>query len=58
MQWISKGIPLSYAVEALRKCVVLGAGIPEMRTQMLVMLGFGVVFLAVAIPVFARATTR
>ncbi|MDM7998507.1 MAG: ABC transporter permease [Dehalococcoidia bacterium] len=58
MQWISKGIPLSYAVEALRKCIVLGTGIPEMRTEMLVMLGFGVVFLAVAVPVFNRATTR
>ena len=58
MQWISKAIPLSYAVEALRKCIVLGTGIPEMRTEMLVMLGFGIIFLAIAVPVFGRATTR
>lgn len=58
MQWISKAIPLSYSVEALRKCMVLGTGLSGMTTEMLVMLGFGIVFLVIAVPVFNRATTR
>jgi ABC-2 type transport system permease protein len=58
MQWISKGLPLTYAVEALRKCIVLGTGITGMMPEVWVMLGFGVVFTAVAIPVFNRVITR
>jgi len=58
LQWISKIIPLTYSVEALRKCIVLGTGISGMTTEVWVMLAFGVVFLAIAIPVFGKATTR
>jgi ABC-2 type transport system permease protein len=58
MQWISKGLPLTYAVEALRKCIVLGTGISGMMTEIWVMLGFGVIFTVIAIPVFNRAITR
>jgi ABC-2 type transport system permease protein len=58
MQWISKGLPLTYAVEALRKCVVLGTGMSGMMTQIWVMLGFGVIFTVISIPVFNRAITR
>jgi ABC-2 type transport system permease protein len=58
MQWISRGLPLTYAVEALRKCVVLGTGISGMMTEIWVMLGFGVIFTVISIPVFNRAITR
>jgi ABC-2 type transport system permease protein len=58
MQVISKGLPLTYAVEALRKCMVLGTGVSGMMTEVWVMVGFGVVFTAIAIPVFNRAITR
>jgi ABC-2 type transport system permease protein len=58
LQWISKVIPLTYSVEALRKCVVLGTGLSGMTTEVWVMLAFGVVFLTIAIPVFGRVTTR
>ena len=58
MQWISRVLPLTYAVDALRKCMVLGTGISGMMTEILVMLGFGVVFIAVAIPVFRKVITR
>jgi len=58
MQWISKILPLTYAVAALRKCIVLGTGINGMLPQIWIMLGFGVVFTAVAIPVFNRVITR
>jgi hypothetical protein len=36
-------------VACLRKCIALGIGIPEMRTEMSVMLGFGVMLLVVAV---------
>ena len=58
MQWISKAIPLTYAVGALRKCIVLGTGMSGMLTEVWVMLGFGVLFTAIAIPVFSRVITR
>jgi ABC-2 type transport system permease protein len=58
LQWISKVIPLTYSVEALRKCIVLGTGLSGMTTEVWVMLAFGAVFLAIAIPVFNRVTTR
>ena len=58
LQWISKVIPLTYSVEALRKCIVLGTGLSGMTTEVWVMLAFGAVFLAIAIPVFSRVTTR
>ena len=58
MQGISKVIPLTYAVDALRKCMVLGTGISGMMTDVWVMLGFGIVFTAIAIPVFNRVITR
>jgi ABC-2 type transport system permease protein len=58
MQWISKGLPLTYAVEAMRKCVVLGTSISGMTTEIWVMVGFGVAFTVIAIPVFNRAITR
>jgi len=58
MQWISRVIPLTYAVEALRKCIVLGTGISGMTTEVWIMLGFGLVFLAIAIPVFSKVITR
>jgi ABC-2 type transport system permease protein len=58
MQLISKVIPLTYAVGALRKCMVLGTGISGMMPEIWVMLGFGVFFTVIAIPVFNRVMTR
>jgi ABC-2 type transport system permease protein len=58
MQWVSRAIPLTYAVEALRKCIVLGTGISGMVTDILVMVSFGVVFMAIAMPVFRKVITR
>ena len=58
MQGISKVIPLTYAVDALRKCMVLGTGISGMMGDIWVMLGFGVVFTVIAIPVFNRIISR
>lgn len=58
MQDISKLIPLSYATTALRKVLVLGAGIPAIWSEIVVLAAFGIVFTAIAIPLFKRNMTR
>lgn len=58
MQDISKILPLTYASDALRKVMVLGAGIPQISTDLIVLVVFGVVMIAIAVPVFRRMMTR
>jgi ABC-2 type transport system permease protein len=58
MQGVSKFLPLTYASTALRKVMVLGAGIPEIATELTVLIVFGVIMTAIAVPVFKRAMTR
>ena len=58
MQDISKFLPLTYASSALRKVMVLGAGIPDITTELTILIVFGVVMTAIAVPVFRRAMTR
>ncbi len=58
MQDISKILPLTYASDALRKVMVLGAGIPQISTDLIVLIVFGVVMIAIAVPVFRRMMTR
>jgi len=58
MQDISKVLPLTYASSALRKVMVLGAGIPDITTELTVLIVFGVVMTAIAVPVFRRMMTR
>ncbi len=58
MQGIARFLPLTYASDALRKVMVLGAGIPQITTELIVLIGFGVVMIAIALPVFKRMMTR
>ena len=58
MQYISKAIPLTYAADAMRKVIVLGAGIQDIYLDLLVLVGFGVVMMIVAVPLFSRMMTR
>jgi ABC-2 type transport system permease protein len=58
MQDISKILPLTYASQALRKVMVLGAGIPAISTELIVLIVFGAVMIAIAVPVFRRMMTR
>ncbi len=58
MQTISKFLPLTYASDALRKVMVLGAGIPQISTELIILIGFGVIMIAIALPVFRRMMTR
>jgi ABC-2 type transport system permease protein len=58
MQDIAKFLPLTYASDALRKVMVLGAGIPQISTELIILIVFGVVMIAIALPVFRRMMTR
>jgi len=58
MQDISKVLPLTYATDDLRKVMVLGATIPDITTELTILIAFGIVMTAIAVPVFRRAMTR
>jgi len=58
MQDVAKVLPLTYATDALRKVMVLGAAIPDITTDLTVLIVFGIVMTAIAVPVFRRAMTR
>jgi ABC-2 type transport system permease protein len=58
MQDIAKFLPLTYASDALRKVMVLGAGVPQITTELVVLIAFGVVMIAIAMPVFRRMMAR
>lgn len=58
LQLVSKLIPLSYAVAAMRKIMILGAGIGDVLPELAILAVFGAVSLAIAGPVFVRAFTK
>ena len=58
MQSISKALPLTYVATALRKVMVLGAGVSMITTELAVLIIFGMVMTTIAVPVFKRAMTR
>jgi ABC-2 type transport system permease protein len=58
MQGIAKFLPLTYATTALRKVMVLGADITAVWSEVLILAGFGIVLLAVAVPMFQRAMSK
>jgi ABC-2 type transport system permease protein len=58
MQTISKWLPFTYAVDAMRRIMVFGATLGNVYNDVLVMLIFGIATLIIAIPVFERGMTR
>jgi ABC-2 type transport system permease protein len=58
MQGIAKFLPLTYATTALRKVMVLGADISAVGTEVLILVAFGIVLLAVAVPMFKQAMSK
>lgn len=58
MQKIAYAIPLTYAIDAIRKVMVLGAGLGSVMTEIYILLGFGAVTLAISVPVFKKVITR
>ena len=58
MQYVSRALPLTYATQAMRKVVVLGAGLGDILMEVVVLSVFGTVLLLVAIPLFKKAMAR
>ena len=58
MQVIARLLPLTYATTALRRVVVLGAGVSAIYTDIVILVTFGVVLLSIALVVFERAMRR
>src|SRR3989339_336732 len=58
MQSVANFLPLTYAADALRKVMVLGAGIQSIFTDVVVLAAFGSILLAIAVPMFKRAMSR
>jgi len=58
MQMISKFVPLTYAVEALRKVMILGAGFDAVKLEIVVLLIFGVITLTISVPLFNKLINR
>jgi ABC-2 type transport system permease protein len=58
MQTIAHFLPLTYAADALRKVMVLGAGVSQITTELIVLVGFGIVMIAIALPVFRKMMSR
>ncbi len=58
MQIISQFIPITYAADAMRKIILLNAGVGDVIYQIIILLGFGVVTMAIAVPLFRKSMTR
>jgi ABC-2 type transport system permease protein len=58
MQTISSFLPLTYASDAMRRVMVLGSGITQISTDLLILVVFGAVMLAIAVPLFKRMMSR
>jgi ABC-2 type transport system permease protein len=58
MQWIGKAMPLYYAADALRKVVILNAGLNVIANDLLILVAYSVVTLAIAVPLFQRQMTH
>ncbi len=58
MQYISDCLPLTYAADAMRKVMVLGANVSQISTDLIVLIVFGIVMLVIAVPIFRRMMTR
>jgi ABC-2 type transport system permease protein len=55
MQEISKLSPLTYAGDAMRKIMLLNANVADVSTDIIIVLAFGIVTLAIALPLFSRS---
>jgi ABC-2 type transport system permease protein len=58
LQWISQLIPVTYAADAMRKVMILNAGIQDVLLPIAILVVFGIITMAIALPVFKRSMTR
>jgi ABC-2 type transport system permease protein len=58
LQSVSKVLPLTYAVDALRKVMILGAGIDAVILPIIILIALGIVTMTLGVPLFDRAVKR
>lgn len=58
LQTVSKVLPLTYAVDALRKVMILGAGIEAVIFPLAILIALAVVTMTLGVPLFSRAVKR
>lgn len=58
MQAVAHVIPVTYAAEAMRKVMILNAGVSDVLPEVGILVVFGVVTMAIAIPLFRKSMTR
>ena len=58
LQMVSKVLPLTYAVDALRKVMILGVGIEAIIMPITILIILGVVTMTLGVPLFDRAVKR
>ncbi len=58
MQWISELIPVTYAADAMRKVMILNAGLQDVLPQIAILVVFGIITMAIALPVFKKSMTK
>jgi ABC-2 type transport system permease protein len=58
MQTIAYWLPFTYAIDAIRRIMIFGVALTSVGVDLLVMIGFGIVMLLIAIPTFNRAMTK
>ena len=58
MQWIGRAMPLYYAAEALRRVMILNAGLNVIWSDLVILVAYSIFTMLAAVPVFKRAMTR
>lgn len=58
LQTVSKMLPLTYAVDALRKVMILGVGIEAIILPITILVILGVVTMALGVPLFERSVKK
>jgi ABC-2 type transport system permease protein len=58
LQTVSRVLPLTYAVEALRKVMILGAGLDAILGPLTILIALGVVTMTLGVPLFDRAVKQ
>lgn len=58
LQLIGKAMPLYYAADALRKVIILNATLPTIMPDIIILVIYTILTMAIAIPLFEKAMTR
>jgi ABC-2 type transport system permease protein len=58
LQLVGKSMPLYYAADALRKVIILNASLTTIMPDMIILIIYTILTMAIAIPLFEKAMTR